>query len=101
MRFQVTLGSALDAINALRNDSWLEDQIRTRHSYRSFQDPDNIAEAIRLVSDVQLWEAIASELNTTSRDARTQLRSIVDRRNQIAHESDVDPSYAGGRLTSG
>ncbi len=101
LRFQVTLGSALDAINALRNDSWLEDQIRTRHSYRSFQDPDNIAEAIRLVSDVQLWEAIASELNTTSRDARTQLRSIVDRRNQIAHESDVDPSYAGGRLTSG
>ena len=99
LRFQIPLGSALQATATqdATNPEWLEDRIRIQHGYRSFQTPDNIAEAIRLVSDVQLWNEVAATMATTSQDVREQLRLIVDRRNQIAHEADVDPSY-GGRL---
>ncbi len=94
LRFQVTLGSALDGVDNPGNASWLEDQIRSRNGYRAFQDPDNIADAIRLISGVELWNAVADEMDSTARDIRALLRLIVDRRNKIAHESDIDPSYA-------
>ena len=54
LRFQVTLGGALDAVAMPGSEDWLDDQIKARHSFRSFQHPDHIAEAIRLVSDVEL-----------------------------------------------
>ena len=94
LRFHVTLGGALEAVDNSGNDAWLDDQIRTSNNIRSFQHPDNIADAIRLVSNVELWNSVANELNSTPRDVRSQLRLIVDRRNKIAHEADVDPSYA-------
>ena len=97
LRFQVTLGSALQGIFTPTSDSWLEDQIRIRHGYQSFQDPTRLAEAIRLISDVQLWDEVANHLRLTSQDVSQRLRLIVTRRNQIAHEADMDPSY-GGRL---
>ena len=94
LRFQVTLGSALDGVDNPGNASWLEDQIRSRNAYRAFQDPDHIADAIRLVSGVELWNSVADEFDSTARDIRDRLRLIVDRRNKIAHESDINPSYA-------
>ena len=97
LRFQITLSGALEAVNAQGNDGWLEDQIRTSHSYRSFQTPDNIADAVRIVSDVQLWDSVATQMGAPPQNIRAQLRLIVNRRNQIAHEADIDPSL-GGRL---
>ena len=35
----------------------------------------------------------ASELNLTGQDVKNRLRAIVNRRNQIVHEADLDPSY--------
>ena len=95
LRFQITLSGALEAVNAQGNDGWLEDQIRTSHSYRSFQTPDNIADAVRLVSDVQLWDSVATQMGAPPQNIRAQLRLIVNRRNQIAHEADIDPSLGG------
>ena len=97
LRFQVTMERTLQAINTPRDDIWLEDQIRTSHGHRSFQTPDNIAEAIRLVSSVQLWNTVAVLLNVRPQYIIERLKLIVSRRNQIAHEADTDPSY-GGRL---
>ncbi len=95
LRFQVTLGSAIQGFTMPTSGSWLEEQIRLRHGYLSFQQPDRIADAIRLVSDIQLWNEVADRLGTTSQNVRVQLGLIVSRRNQIAHEADMDPSYAG------
>ena len=36
-----------------------------------------------------------SELNLTDQDVKNRLRAIVNRRNQIVHEADLDPSYPG------
>jgi hypothetical protein len=88
--FQVSLASALDGIAG--GEAWLGNQIRIRNGYRSFQTPDNIASAIRLVSEVRLWDEVGSIMSMRAADIRERLSLIVDRRNMIAHEADMNPS---------
>ena len=95
-RFQVTLEGTLQAVSVPGSDVWLDEQIRDRHGRRTFQKPDDIAEGIRLISNVDLWNSVAVELQTTSKDVRDRIRLIVDRRNIIVHEADSNPTY--GRI---
>jgi hypothetical protein len=74
------------------SDSWLETETRRQHSIRSFQRPDKIADAFRLVWPLPLWDAVAADLGRPAADLKTSLDLIIDRRNQIAHEADVDPT---------
>ena len=95
--FQISLGNARAGINAGQNiDSWLEDEIRQRHSYKSFQQPDAIADAVRLICDKKLWEEVSINIGRPAKDIKKELSQIVDRRNKIAHEADIDPSYPIG-----
>ena len=95
--FQISLGNARAGINAGQNiDSWLEDEIRQRHSYKSFQQPNAIADAVRLICDKKLWEQVSINMGSPAKDIKQQLSLIVDRRNKIAHEADIDPSYPIG-----
>ncbi|MEQ9368334.1 MAG: HEPN domain-containing protein [Coleofasciculus chthonoplastes F3-SA18-01] len=80
-------------LNRLNNASWLEDEVRERLSYQSFQQPEKIADAMRLISDNKLWEEVAQKLGRSAKDVKQQLSAIVDRRNKIAHEADIDPTY--------
>ena len=59
--------------------------------------PDKIAEAFRLVSEVPLWRSVAQYLSIPEEDVKNRLRLIVERRNKIAHEADLDPSAPGTR----
>jgi hypothetical protein len=79
------------------NSSAFEVEIRERHSYLSFQQPDKIADAIRNIYSDALWKNVAAKLSATEEDVKKHLRLIVDRRNKIAHEADSDPSYPGQR----
>lgn len=74
-----------------------EADVRDRHSFLSFQQPDKIADAIRLFYEKPLWKKMAVRMARSEESIKTQLRLIVDRRNKIAHEADVDPSYPGQR----
>lgn len=95
--FQISLGNGRAGINAGQNiDSWLEDEIRQRHSYKSFQQPNSIADAVRLICDKKLWEEVSSNMGRPAKDIKKELSRIVDRRNKIAHEADIDPSYPIG-----
>jgi hypothetical protein len=80
-------------LNRLNNTAWLENEIRERLGYQSFQQADKIAEAIRYISDRKLWDEVAMKMNRTAKDIKQQLNSIVDRRNKIAHEADIDPTF--------
>lgn len=82
--------------NQLDCASWLEDEIREKLGYQSFQQPDKIADAIRLISDRPLWNEVANQLGQNPRNIKQQLRAIVDRRNKIAYEADIDPTYGIG-----
>lgn len=82
--------------NRLNNASWLEDEVRDRLGYQSFQQPEKIADAIRLISDQKLWDEVAAKLGRSATEVKSQLGLIVDRRNKIAHEADIDPTFGIG-----
>jgi RiboL-PSP-HEPN len=86
-----TISSSI--LEKLNNTSWLESEIRERLGYQSFQQADKIADAIRYISDKKLWDEVAIKMTKSVRDIKQQLNSIVDRRNKIAHEADIDPTY--------
>jgi hypothetical protein len=97
LRFTVSLESVLQGIAAPGDEGWLENEIRTRHGRQSFQNANNIANAVRLISEVSLWEEVANRLGMSLQDVQSQLNLIVDRRNKIAHEADSDPTFPGSR----
>ncbi|MGD1703725.1 hypothetical protein [Dapis sp. BLCC M229] len=96
-RFQISLGTAKYGLkNPPDFASYLEYEIRQRHSYKSFQQPDTIADAIRLISDKKLWLEVASIMGRTDKDIKQELKIIIDHRNKIAHEADIDPTLSLG-----
>ena len=97
LRFSITMRLTLKAINDPQDDSWLEDQIRISHEHQSFQTPDNIANAVRLVSNAPLWNEVSALMGVTSQYTRERISLIVNRRNQIAHSADIDPFGSGLR----
>ena len=70
-----------------------EEDLRQRHSILSFQQPDKIADAVRLFSEKQLWKEVGIKLSQPEETIKNQLTLIVGRRNKIAHEADIDPTY--------
>jgi hypothetical protein len=93
-----TIGAIIPTIsdilqNRLNNTAWLESEIRERLGYQSFQQADKVAEAIRYISDQKLWDEVATKMSKPNKDIKQQLNSIVDRRNKIAHEADIDPTF--------
>ncbi len=71
--------------------SWLERRVYEEHSEKSFQNPKAIAEAIKHISEKDLWKEVSKELSDISADQiKQRLKLIVTRRNQIAHEADMD-----------
>jgi hypothetical protein len=86
-----TISSSI--LNRLNNTSWLESEIRERLAYQSFQQADKIADAIRYISDKKMWDEVAIQMARSAKDIKQQLNSIVDRRNKIAHEADIDPTF--------
>ncbi len=95
-KFHVSL---IEAQSSLLSSSsmWVDTAIRQNHSILSFQNPDKIADAIRLIYEPPLWPALETRLVMPAKDLKRQLKLIVDRRNKIAHEADADPSYPGVR----
>ena len=80
---------------SIPSDNIISSDIRQKHSWLSFQDPDKIADAIRLISDLKLWEEVSTSFGLSTGDLKSKLKLVVDRRNKIAHEADLDPSNPG------
>lgn len=96
-RFSVPLGAHSTAAQLQLSRTSFEAAVRDRHSYLSFQRPDKIADAIRLFSTQPLWDGISQLLSEDVATIKSRLNLAVDRRNKIAHEADMDPSYPGAR----
>lgn len=96
-KFPVSLDGAIQGIQTVGNSAWIDSEIRARHSYLSFQQPEKIADAIKLISQIRLWESLSTSMSMPASDIMRQIKLIVDRRNKIAHEADLDPSFPGTR----
>jgi hypothetical protein len=54
--------------------------------------------AISHIVRIKLWKRVGLILNMESKEVQRQLELIVTRRNQIAHEADLDPTNPGIRF---
>ena len=71
--------------------AWLDEAFEKKCGHLSFQDPKKISQAVSIVRDSSgLWDHVQQTCSIP--EIRLQLKLQVDRRNQIVHESDRDPS---------
>ncbi len=73
-----------------------EQEIRRLHGFKTFQTAKNISQALSFIGIKTLWDKVGNILGMNSADVKTGLNLIIDRRNRIAHESDVDPTLGIG-----
>jgi len=83
----------MNAINSTTPIITFESEIRRSLGWHTFQRPDKIKEAIALFKTLQLWQQIALVMGDTDSNIKKQLNLIVDRRNMIAHEADIEPIF--------
>jgi hypothetical protein len=93
-----TLNRIRTSVTASEASAAFDLYVRDRLSRITYQDPEDIADGVRLCSTVELWNEVATKYGATSatktavaKSLKTQLSLIVRRRNQIAHEDDLQP----------
>lgn len=74
-------------------------EVRTQLGVVTYQSPDSIADGVRLISGKELWNEVALHLGATAitkiseaKLIRKNLSLLVQRRNKIAHEGDLQPT---------
>ena len=75
-------------------------EIRKRLGWQTFQRSDKIKDAIALFNSIQLWQQVSVAMSDTEQNIKNRLNLIVDRRNMIAHEADIEPIYNTKRTIS-
>ena len=100
LNFQVSLESVMPLSSNFDPAAGLEIQIRQRHGHQSFQSSNSIADAIRLVSTVELWNEVSQSLGMDRQAMTDTITLITQRRNKIVHEADIMPDYAGQMYSS-
>jgi hypothetical protein len=86
--------------SAIASDNAFDLGVRTKLERVTYQFPDDIADGIRLVSPVELWNDIAKHYGATGAEVKVKakalkddLKRIVERRNKIVHEGDLQPGF--------
>jgi hypothetical protein len=94
-----TLLRIKNAVTQADASSAFDLEVRSKLSRVSYQLPEDIADGIRLVSGSELWNEIALAKGATvatkgvlAKNLKKDLSIIVERRNKIAHEGDLQPS---------
>lgn len=72
----------------------IDEHVRLENSFKSFVAPDKLAECLRPLVD-RPWEKVSAVLKHPASSCKARLKSIVDLRNRIAHEGDVNPALGG------
>jgi hypothetical protein len=97
LKFGISMKGLLESSNGQNGSEWLRNEIRNKIGHQSFQNPNKISDALRLISNVPIWDEIAEKFSMSPQDVKDKLDLIVDRRNKIAHEADIDPTYPSTR----
>lgn len=72
--------------------------IRTINAKDSYQAPKSVEYALNLIGINNLWTQVAPRMGMTSTNVKNKLSIVVRRRNQIAHESDIEPTTGSQRI---
>lgn len=84
--------SELESQPPMMKTPTMEQIIRRINSEDSYQSSKSIEYAMGLIGITGIWSKLSSSLAMSAEDIKTKLDLIVRRRNQIAHESDYNPS---------
>lgn len=83
--------NSLSAATMPPKEYFFEQHIVNKLKRVSYQDPDNVADGLSYIwNEPHKWNKIAASMGLNETTVRTQLRLIVDRRNAIVHEADID-----------
>ncbi|WP_435640670.1 HEPN domain-containing protein [Micavibrio aeruginosavorus] len=93
-----TLSRIRLAQNPTESSAAFDLDVRNQLSLITYQDPEKIADGIRLFSKIELWNTVAlkcgatySTQSTFAKSLKKDLSLIIARRNKIAHEGDLQP----------
>ncbi len=99
LNYSVSLETHAQLSNATvpPKEYWLTMNIMQSHKQLSFQEPAKVADGLSLIwGETHKWQKIANLMNSDENSVKLKLKTIVDRRNNIVHEADIDP-YSGTR----
>lgn len=75
------------------NNQILEDEIVYRNSFKSFLDPNKMAEALALISEEKIFKNLFPKLNFSKMEELSKkMTEIFKRRNSIVHQMDYNSS---------
>jgi hypothetical protein len=95
----ITISTYSDLISAtfLPKELVFEQAIVRKLKTVSYQTPDNVAKGLSYIwNEPQKWQKIATNMAITNmamdtETVKTELKLIVDQRNRIVHEADINP----------
>ena len=85
-----TLSIILTASNPEERRSILDLEIKKITSKDSYQSPANVEKALGLIDFTNVWSTISPVVGLCASDIKNKLALVVQRRNKIAHEADID-----------
>lgn len=98
-KFSMSTYATLSSATIPPKEYYFEQEIISKLGIVTYQSPENIADGLSYIWDEKhKWQKIAAAMTMKEDQARTQLKLIVDRRNKIAHEADVD-IRSGGKFS--
>ena len=95
--FSTAQRACIETDSAIKRDILIP-AIETRLSYDSYQSPKSIEHALGLIGLRSIWSSLSPGMRMNADDIKLQLSLIVKRRNQIAHEADLDPTTGEYRI---
>lgn len=90
----ITISTYSDLISAtfLPKELVFEQAIVRKLKTVSYQTPDNVAKGLSYIwNEPQKWQKIATNMPMDAETVKTELKLIVDQRNRIVHEADINP----------
>lgn len=90
----ITISTYSDLISAtfLPKELVFEQAIVRKLKTVSYQTPDNVAKGLSYIwNEPQKWQKIATNMAMDIETVKTELKLIVDQRNRIVHEADINP----------
>ena len=95
--FQIPLSKITNVLSDSSDTTWLRDLIQIHTRYISYQTASKISSALILISDKPIWPEVANNLNMSESSIIKELNQIVQRRNQIVHQTDSIPECPNTR----
>ncbi len=83
----------LDSATIPPREYYFEKYLVQKLGQMAFQSPDKISDGLSFIwNEKEKWKKISSRIGQEQDSVKTTLRLIVDQRNRIVHEADVDLS---------